>query len=77
LLKIARLSVFICAVPHAVPVCLAEQCRIALGEQGRSIVDRFVSLSKPGVFGEPPLWREMQITYNGQILWAANAFQYR
>jgi hypothetical protein len=45
------------------------------GNQGRSVVDRSVGLSQLGVFGEPPLWREMQIAYNGQVLWPANAFQ--
>jgi len=47
----------------------------AAGNRDRSIVDRSVSLGQPGAFGEPPLWREMQIAYNGQVLWPANAFQ--
>jgi hypothetical protein len=53
---------------------MAERCRIALGAQGRSVVDRSVGLGQPGVFGEPPLWYEMQIADYGKILWSANAF---
>lgn len=41
----------------------------------RSIVDRSVSPSQPGVLGQSPLGREMQITCDGQVPWPAYAFQ--
>ncbi len=41
----------------------------------RSIVDRSVSPSQPGVLRQSPLGREMQITCDGQVPWPAYAFQ--
>ena len=41
----------------------------------RSIVDRSVSPSQPGVLGQSPLGREMQIACDSQVPWPAYAFQ--
>jgi len=41
----------------------------------RSIVDRSVSPSQPGVLGQSPLGREMRIARDGQVPWPPYAFQ--
>ena len=41
----------------------------------RSVIDRSVGSSQPGVFRQSPPWREMRVACNGQVSGPANAFK--